>query len=238
MLTDDRVLHLRMKEGAAGYGCYILMMQHLSETPKRAAAGQLNQLSWALHLTDVELLRRVIFDYGLFDIAEDGLIRCPWLDTALRPYDERARVARESGLRGAQKRWQDADGGRSPEVPAPRTPECNSKVLQYSYKDITGERMLSVCRNPGMLLTQEDERQLREANTQINHYSSVASFCVTRKLGIAVCYLLIQLTDNALVGSDGMRRLIAIDKHLTETKYAPSHMAEYIVCKMLDGSTL
>lgn len=115
MRTTDQVLAMRIKEGAAGYGIYMMLLELLRDAEGRALVNNPAHLAFACNEPDVELVRRVIADYGLFTVADDGRLSSPWLEAAMDEYDAKRRAAQEAGRRGAAKRY----GKTEPAAPRP-----------------------------------------------------------------------------------------------------------------------
>lgn len=105
MRTTDQVLAMRIREGAAGYGIYMMLLELLRDAEGRALVNNPAHLAFACNEPDVELVRRVIADYGLFTLGEDGRVSSPWLESAMDEYDAKRRAAQEAGRRGAAKRY-------------------------------------------------------------------------------------------------------------------------------------
>lgn len=105
------MLRMRMKEGAAGYGIYMMLLEALRDADGRRVFNFPEGLAYALNEKDVDLVRRVIEDYGLFNEDKDGYINSPWLDAQMAEYDAKKAAAAEAGRRGAAKRY-----GKKPEA--------------------------------------------------------------------------------------------------------------------------
>ena len=105
MRTADHVLAMRIQEGAAGYGIYVMLLELLRDSETRSLVNNPKNLAFAINEPDVALVERVITDYGLFEIAPDGAFRSPWLQQQLEEYDAKKEAAREAGKRGAAARY-------------------------------------------------------------------------------------------------------------------------------------
>lgn len=113
MRTSSHVLRMRIREGAAGYGIYMMLLEILRDADGRKVFNFPEGLAYAINERDIDLVKRVIEDYGLFNIDEDGNITSPWLDAQMAEYDAKKAAAVEAGKRGAAKRY-----GKKPEEPA------------------------------------------------------------------------------------------------------------------------
>ena len=105
MRTADHVLAMRIQEGAAGYGIYVMLLELLRDSETRSLVFNPRNLAFAINEPDIALVERVIQEYGLFEIAPDGAFRSPWLQQQLEEYDAKKEAAREAGKRGAAARY-------------------------------------------------------------------------------------------------------------------------------------
>lgn len=85
----DNVLQMRMQEGAYGYGIYLMILEQLRDADGYTMRYDPAVLAWALHESDQQRVERVCTNYGLFEITPDGLIKSPWLISAMSLHDDR-----------------------------------------------------------------------------------------------------------------------------------------------------
>lgn len=110
MRTSSHVLRMRIKEGAAGYGVYMMLLETLRDAEGRRVFNFPEGLAFAINEPDIDLVKRVIEDYGLFEIDKEGFITSPWLDAQMAEYDAKKQAAIEAGKKGAAKRYGKAAG--------------------------------------------------------------------------------------------------------------------------------
>lgn len=110
MRTSSHVLRMRIREGAAGYGIYMMLLETLRDAEERRVFNFPEGLAFAINEPDIDLVKRVIEDYGLFTQDKEGYITSPWLDAQMAEYDAKKAAAAEAGRRGAAKRY-----GKKPE---------------------------------------------------------------------------------------------------------------------------
>lgn len=113
MRTSSHVLRMRIREGAAGYGIYMMLLETLRDAEGRRVFNFPEGLAFAINEPDIDLVKRVIEDYGLFTQDKEGYITSPWLDAQMAEYDAKKAAAAEAGRRGAAKRY-----GKKPEESA------------------------------------------------------------------------------------------------------------------------
>ena len=68
MRTADHVLAMRIQEGAAGYGIYVMLLELLRDSETRSLVMNPKNLAFAINEPDVSLVERVITQYGLFEV--------------------------------------------------------------------------------------------------------------------------------------------------------------------------
>lgn len=137
MRTTDQVLAMRIAEGAAGYGIYMMLLELLRDAEARTLVSNPAHLAFAINEKDVSLVERVLKDYGLFTLTDDGKFTSPWLEQAMDEYDAKKAAAREAGRRGAAKRY-----GKVAEPAPDMTKDENPE--QPPYGDPIGGGMGSV----------------------------------------------------------------------------------------------
>lgn len=104
---------MRIREGAAGYGIYMMLLETLRDADGRKVFNYPEGLAFAINEPNIDLVKRVIEDYDLFKLDKDGFITSPWLDAQMAEYDAKKAAAVEAGKRGAAKRY-----GKTAEKPA------------------------------------------------------------------------------------------------------------------------
>lgn len=97
----DQVLKMRMSEGAAGYGIFMMLLELLRDSNNYTTAYDPSVLAWALHEPDIAKLTKVCENYGLFEISPDKQICCPWLTAIMSQHEDRRRKLSEAGKKSA-----------------------------------------------------------------------------------------------------------------------------------------
>lgn len=103
--NDSKVLRLRMKHGAAGYGVYFMLLERLRDEQDYVSVKDYNMIAFDLRV-DAGLIKSVVEDFGLFAFTEGG--ECFYSESFNRRMsikDEVKNVRSEAGRRGAEKRW-------------------------------------------------------------------------------------------------------------------------------------
>jgi hypothetical protein len=69
--NDERLIRLRMKHRAAGYGVYFMILERMREEKNYMCIKDYNVIAFDLR-EDVELIRSVVEDFDLFCFTDDG----------------------------------------------------------------------------------------------------------------------------------------------------------------------
>ena len=63
--NDEKLVRLRMKQGAAGYGVYFMILERLREEADYMSAKDYNMIAFDLRV-DAAIVKSVVEDFGLF----------------------------------------------------------------------------------------------------------------------------------------------------------------------------
>lgn len=184
MRTSSHVLKMRIREGAAGYGVYMMLLETLRDAEGRRVFNFPEGLAFAINERDIDLVRRIIEDYGLFAIDQDGFVSSPWLDAQMAEYDAKKAAAVEAGRKGAAKRYgkvaKDAEatsvpiGGGMGSLKAPHANITNpnntsenkinptiskSRLLTLSWGKWSGEELFLIARQQGTPFSDLDREE-------------------------------------------------------------------------------
>lgn len=103
--NSDKLIRLRMKWKAAGYGVYFMILERLREEPNYMSVKDYNMIAFDLR-EDASMIKSVVEDFGLFAFTEDG--KCFYSESFNRRMavkDEKSRKQAEAGRKAMQRRW-------------------------------------------------------------------------------------------------------------------------------------
>lgn len=69
--NDEKLVRLRMRHGAAGYGVYFMLLERLREQADYMSAKDYNMIAFDLRV-DAAIVKSVVEDFGLFTFTDDG----------------------------------------------------------------------------------------------------------------------------------------------------------------------
>ena len=264
MRTADHVLAMRIQEGAAGYGIYVMLLELLRDSDTRSLVCNPKNLAFAINEPDVALVERVIKDYGLFEVAPDGAFRSPWLIQQLEEYDAKKEAAREAGRKGAARRYgkQIEPTDTSDRVPIgtpcppPSVPYSNitnninenkikptkSKLANLEFEGYTGDDLFSLARTIQPPLDDVTRRWAEGKQKELDaqrgrnkhNLDAILEVCDHYKFGDGMFTFLLKYTNLGQVGHPGLVKLLAIYTANKKEKFTPKYPAEYLLVKLLE----
>lgn len=121
--NEDNMVRLRMAHGVAGYGVYHMLLERLRMSEGYKCELDYKILSWDLDCSE-DLIRSVIYDFGLFEIIDDGQkFSSIELNAYMRLMEEKAAERREKAQAAANARW-----GNKVAQAAPIAPEVQAQL--------------------------------------------------------------------------------------------------------------
>lgn len=101
--NDERIIRLRMRHGAAGYGVYFMILERMRDAADYMCAKDYDMIAFDLRESS-ELIRSVVEDFDLFVVEDDNFYSESFL-RRMREKDEAASKRREAGRKGLAKRY-------------------------------------------------------------------------------------------------------------------------------------
>ncbi|MGX7200044.1 Lin1244/Lin1753 domain-containing protein [Enterococcus nangangensis] len=104
--NSDKLLPVRMKFGAEGYGIYFMILERLREEKTYTSVKDYNMIAFDLRV-DAQKVKSIVEDFGLFAFTDDG--ECFYSEGFLKRMeikDEKSKKRSDAGKKGAAKRWQ------------------------------------------------------------------------------------------------------------------------------------
>lgn len=103
--NDEKLVRLRMKHGAAGYGVYFMLLERMREEKDYMSVKDYNMIAYDLRV-DASLVKSVVEDFGLFVFTDDG--KCFYSESFTRRMDMMDTLRRKrshGGKVGMANRW-------------------------------------------------------------------------------------------------------------------------------------
>lgn len=253
----DQVLKMRMSEGAAGYGIFIMMLELLRDSENYRQHYDPAVIAWAMHEPDIDRLKRVCQDYNLFQIDENQDISCPWLISTMAAHEERRQKLSAAGKKSAAVKAERKETS-STTLPPPSQGGCNvvERVTQQNInKDkseknkkspltpiVAGERInvfdkdfiSAVGKSKGAAYDPACN-EFEHMNDKQHNINPIMAAAVTYKLTRdQVCALMVA-THYGLIGCPELVALLSAFRHCKDTQFKPTYPFEYFMSKISEA---
>lgn len=106
--NDEKIIRLRMKHGAAGYGVYFMLLERLRDEADYSIASDYDMLAFDLHV-EPALVKSVVEDFDLFQFDISSKFFSDSFMERMQSMDERSKKLSEAGKKGSHKRWNDTE---------------------------------------------------------------------------------------------------------------------------------
>lgn len=237
-------ISLLIEEGHAAYGVYWLILELLRDCPGYRVGNNGKAIAWAIHCNDVGLVDRVLHNFGLFDVDDNGLLFSPWLCSQMEAYDERKKKLQEAGRRGAAKRFAPAASTDGQAIATPSVEDGQAIAYNITQPNIMqpnitqptqamAEDWKEICRNQGASIDPLELEDISKRQTPGHANGYVLQCCLQYGMGKNVYSALCRLTDDADISHPTYKRFVALVKRIQAEKYRPEYPANFFFSKIL-----
>ena len=130
--NSDRLIRVRMKHGALGYGVYFMILERLRDDPRYMSVRDYNMIAFDLRV-DSSVIKSVVEDFGLFVFTDDGeYFYSEGFMRRMDLKDNERQKRSEAGKRAMANRW---GTDKSVITELPETDNKKSKVKKSKVKD-------------------------------------------------------------------------------------------------------
>lgn len=98
--NDEKILRLRMKLGAAGYGIYFMLLERLASDPSHTCSTDYDILAYELR-EESDVIKSVVEDFALFILTNDNTFYSESMMRRCKDRDRISAVRSEAGKKGA-----------------------------------------------------------------------------------------------------------------------------------------
>lgn len=244
MRDFSAVVTMRIEEGSAGFGVYLMLLSLLRDMPEYRVSDNAKRLAFTLNERDTDLVDRVCHNYGLFDFDDDGLMFSPWLLQQMEAYNAKKKKLQEAGKRGAAKRFgspASGDDGQAIATPSGDDGQAIAILHNVTQQNVTKcnitqasrDEWREICLNQGKAVDDELFNLMVETQQEGHAVGYLAQLCRTYGMGENVLFFLQKLTDNANLTNDTYKRLVAIVRKVEAEKYPLKLPANFFLSKLL-----
>lgn len=228
----SQVLALRIEEGAAGYGTYWMLLELLRDAPSYKFSSNPKALAFAINEHDVQLVERVVRNYGLFDFDDDGLMFSPWLCEAMGEYDDRKAKLREAGRRGAAHRWGGRSSGDSEAIATLSSGDSEAIAYNATLPDITSPDIILPDLSGSPKVGAEYLELLCSTQGEGHAPGYVAQVCMHYGMTEATCNFICERSNNAEVTNSTYKAFSALVRRIQAEKFTPKHPDGFFLKKL------
>jgi hypothetical protein len=137
--NDNKIISVRMKYGAAGYGVYFMLIEKLRESADYKCVKDYNTIAFDLRV-DASIVKSIVEDFGLFAFTESG--ECFYSESLLQrmiPLDNLRKKRSKAGKAGMKNRWESEQLKQTDNnviTQLPKSDNNKSKVNKSNKKEI------------------------------------------------------------------------------------------------------
>jgi len=237
---SSMITTLLIEEGHAAYGIYWMVLELLRDCPNYRIGNNPKAIAWSIHCTDVDLVARVLGNFGLFDQDNDGLLFSPWLLEQMASYDDKKRRLQEAGRRGAAKRFGKGEHGEAIATPSLEHGEAVAILHNVTQRNVTqhnvtqpsgtdGVDIDSVIKNPGAEVSTDILEFMFNEKTEGHAPGYLAQICCTYHMGDNVLAAMLKLTNNADLTNPRYKALCAKIRDMEAKKWRPNMPANFFL---------
>ena len=248
---SGKVLAMMAREGAHGYGVFLLLLQLARDDEDRWLPNDVAQLSYAIRETDTELVGRILQNYDLFLPTNDKFVECPVLSDLMSEYDTKKAAAQAAGKRGAAARYgkATAEQPHSDPIATPQPGHSNttlpnktegnftqsrSKLLQEEFFGLRGENLISFCRDKGLEIDAEFISRCDAAAKPGYTPQFLAETCAWFGVNQGIFKAVLKWANYAKCGDPRYTYLLKLQKDAEKAEFRPKYPAEYLVSKCIE----
>jgi hypothetical protein len=164
--NDEKLVRLRMKQGAAGYGVYFMILERLRDDTGYKSAKDYNMIAFDLRV-DAALVKSVVEDFGLFVFTDDGkYFYSESFSHRMGIKDNLSHRRSEAGKKGNEIRW-----GKTSQQPAKQA--TDDKYIERFFGEANKANLEVLLMNFGM--SNNDMPRLRKlANVVVAEWKASA----------------------------------------------------------------
>lgn len=237
---------LLIEEGYAGYGIYLSILEILRDAPNYRYNPEPKIWRYLLHGDDTDQIERVLKNYGLFNIDDDGLLFSPWLLEQLGNYSDKKAKLQEAGRRGAARRWNKEKNGEAIATPSNGDGEAIAILPNNTQYNITKQNATTppecveedwrgICQSQGLKVDIDLVEAMCKTDVKGHNTGYIAQVCHYYGIGQNVLDYLLRITDTANVENGKYKAFCALVKRIQGEKYRPQYPANFFCSKISEN---
>lgn len=143
--NSDKLLAVRIKHGAEGYGIYFMILERLREESDYTSSINYDVMAYDFRV-DSEKIRSIVEDFGLFEFNEDGSrFYSPDFNERMDMKDKNAEKLSRAATVAANKRWSKKNSNSSKNKSNKKDDDDNNDEDDASKVDKESENIKKSC---------------------------------------------------------------------------------------------
>lgn len=143
--NSDKLLAVRIKHGAEGYGIYFMILERLREESDYTSSTNYDVMAYDFRV-DSEKIRSIVEDFGLFEFNEDGSrFYSPDFNDRMEMKDKNAEKISRAATAAANKRWSKKNSNSSKNKSNKKDDDDNKDEDDASKVDKESEKIKKSC---------------------------------------------------------------------------------------------
>lgn len=200
--NSDKLLPVRMKYGAEGYGIYFMILERLRDEKNYMSVKDYNVLAFDLRV-DAGKVKSIVEDFGLFAFTDDGeCFYSEGFNKRMEIKDEKSKKRSEAGKKGAEKRWQKNSNANGKAKATP--PDSNGKETKGKETKVNKTKEMLAARDEIQRLYQEKIRPM-DSPQNIDRVQSFLEDGIS--LEVIICAIHVSNRDGGKSASYVVRKL-------------------------------
>lgn len=236
---------MRIEEGAAGYGVYWMILELLRDAPGFKFSRNPKAIAFAINEHDVELVLRVINNFGLFDFDDDDLLWSPWLHDAMEAYNDKKTRLQEAGRRGAAKRWAAAHGTDGQAIATPSLEDGQAIAYNTIQHNITknkettppgdvGKEWEDILKDPGEKIPEDIVEYFCTNGREGYNTGYIAQVCWHYGVGENTFNFICERSNNADLNHPLYKKFCALVRRIQVEKFTPKKPDAFFLKKLFE----
>ena len=137
--NDDKIIAVRMRHGAEGYGIYFMILERLMESSNYMSVKDYNIIAFDLRVS-ADKVKSIVEDFGLFSFSDDGIyFYSESFNRRMKPLENTREQRRQAGVNSARKRAEKKHNSTTVERPltnnSTTVDENSNKVKESKVKE-------------------------------------------------------------------------------------------------------
>ncbi len=185
--NSDKLLAVRIKHGAEGYGIYFMILERLREESDYTSSINYDVMAYDFRV-DSEKIRSIVEDFGLFEFNKDGSrFYSPDLNDRMEMKDKKVKDLSEKRRNAANKRW-NKETNENEDIESENNTSLKDNDEKNENKDFNDDEALSsnFCTviNENLAQRETEEKFIEKNNDNLSNSKAGKNFKSLKSVNI------------------------------------------------------